>query len=68
MEGLCVGNLDNSYGKKLGETGLLKKLDDGVNYSDKLRVRSKASRMNGIKGARRTILVPDWDTTTGFLR
>ncbi|KAL1561288.1 mitogen-activated protein kinase kinase kinase [Salvia divinorum] len=72
MEGLCVGNLGtNSYGvasKKLGETGVSKRLEDGVNYSDKLRVRSRASRMNGIKGARPTIVVPDWDTTTGFSR
>ncbi|XP_042064285.1 mitogen-activated protein kinase kinase kinase 1-like [Salvia splendens] len=68
MEGLCVGNLDNSYGKKLGESGVSKRLEDGVNYSDKLRVRSKASRMNDIKGARPTIVVPNWDTTTGFLQ
>ncbi|XP_042057300.1 mitogen-activated protein kinase kinase kinase 1-like [Salvia splendens] len=68
MEGLCVGNLDNSYGKKLGESGVSKRLEDGVNYSDKLRVRSKAARMNGIKGARPSIVVPDWDTKAGFLR
>ncbi|XP_057798292.1 mitogen-activated protein kinase kinase kinase 1-like [Salvia miltiorrhiza] len=84
IEGLSVGNLDNSYGlasKKLGETcdfgysnrargvsELSTRLEDGVSFNDKLSVRSKASRMTGIKGARPTIVVPDWDTSTRFLQ
>ncbi|KAL1557047.1 mitogen-activated protein kinase kinase kinase [Salvia divinorum] len=84
MEGLPVRNLENSFGvasKQLGVTcdfdhakrcrgvsELSKRLEDGVTFIDKLSVRSKPSHMNGIKGARPTIVVPDWDTSTGFLQ
>ncbi|XP_042010546.1 mitogen-activated protein kinase kinase kinase 1-like [Salvia splendens] len=84
MGGFPVGDLENSLGvasKQLGVTcdfdyankcrGVSepsKRLEDGVNFVHRLSVRSKASRINGIKGSRPTIVVPDWDASTGFLQ
>lgn len=51
-----VSQLSNSKG-----------LENGVHFNEKFSVRSRASRRNGIKGVRPTIVLPTRDTSTGFL-
>lgn len=50
-----------------GVAELSKRLEDGVTLNDKSSGRSKVSRNNGIRGVRPTIVVPSWDTSTGFM-
>lgn len=54
-------------GEGVSELSNSKRLENGVHFNDRLSVRSKASRKNGIKGLRPTIVVPTLDTSAGFL-